>query len=258
MPSPTALRLALLVCDTPADSIRCKHGDYPILFANIFNEVCPTGLKIEWKFFDVCKQEYPSLPDVIDGKYDGIVISGSTSSAYKDEPWILKLVEFVKTVRAAPRVKIIGVCFGHQIIARAAGGRCIRNPNGWERLNQVHQDHVPDLPPKFHSLATTAPHTPIHALVSDDNRCLTIQGHPEIGRAMVRDLLEYRRELGTVPRDYADSQVSILDKQGPDMEDTWLVRQFIDFLQGKLQLEDDSVTPDTGSAHGPNVKIGYD
>ncbi|KAF7730838.1 hypothetical protein EC973_001356 [Apophysomyces ossiformis] len=292
MPGNTVLRLALLVCDTPAENIQKKYGAYPELYTKAFQDACPSSLKVEWEYFDVTKQEYPDLPDIVEGKYDGLVLTGSKASAYEEEPWILKLIEFVKTVRAAPRVKLVGICFGHQIISIASGGRCVKNANGWEfgytdvqltdlgkqfyktskssitfavftdgqiqGLHQVHQDHVPDLPPNFHSLATTAPHTPIHSLVSDDNRCLTLQGHPEFSRELTRDLLEMRRDSGVVPREYANAQLAILAKESVVADNNWTLVKIFEFLQGDLKLEDDSVTPDTGNAHGPNVKIGYD
>jgi GMP synthase-like glutamine amidotransferase len=55
------------------------------------------------------------------------------ASAYKDIPWINQLVEFVSSIiDKHPKVKIVGICFGHQIVARAMGGQVIKNPLGWE------------------------------------------------------------------------------------------------------------------------------
>lgn len=53
-------------------------------------------------------------------------------NAFEDAPWILKLVEFTKTAIQDPRVKLLGVCFGHQIIARALGVQVSRSAAGWE------------------------------------------------------------------------------------------------------------------------------
>lgn len=132
------LHLALLVCDTPKPEVVEKYGDYPHMFTEIFNKAA-TGKNVEitWQYFDVVhKQEYPDLRDLADNKtFHGIVITGSAASAYEDTPWILKLVQYVSMLRAEPyrsSVRLIGVCFGHQIIARACGGHCERNPNGWE------------------------------------------------------------------------------------------------------------------------------
>lgn len=135
---PRQLNLALLVCDTPRKEVVEKYGDYPHLFPQVFNgAIGDRDVQISWKHFDVVhKQEYPDLQDLADNKtFDGIVITGSVASAYLDDPWILKLVDFVKVMRTEPyrsQVRLVGVCFGHQIIARACGGTCVKNPKGWE------------------------------------------------------------------------------------------------------------------------------
>ncbi|ORX54397.1 class I glutamine amidotransferase-like protein [Hesseltinella vesiculosa] len=237
-----------------------KYGDYPKMFSLVFDNAKSASNKpvnITWEAFDVVhEQAYPQ--DL--AKFDAIVITGSSASAYEDVPWIVKLVDFVKSVLVQQKPKMLGICFGHQIIARAAGGVVAKNSNGWERLNQVHQDQVSVLPAGFHSLATTAPHTPIHALISDNGQCLTIQGHPEFNRDTVRILLGLRAEAGVIAKDFAQEQINKLDQEGPDMEDVWLVQHFLDFLLGDLVLQDteDSVTADTGNPHGPNIKIGND
>lgn len=59
-----------------------------------------------------------------------IIALGHTS--FDDTPWILKLVEFVQQVLAQERVRLIGVCFGHQIIGRAMGVKVGRSTAGWE------------------------------------------------------------------------------------------------------------------------------
>ncbi|KAI8394324.1 class I glutamine amidotransferase-like protein [Radiomyces spectabilis] len=257
------LHLALLVCDTPKQPVVDKYGDYPYMFAEVFDKAREPNVDITWEHFDVVHaMQYPSLEDLKNHKFDGIVITGSAYSAYENDEWILKLVDFVKLMRTEPyrsTVRIIGVCFGHQILARSSGGVCEKNKNGWERLNQVHQDHIPDLPDGFHSLATTAPHTAIHALVSDDNQCLTIQGHPEYKRGAVEMLLKIRQEAGILTKEFAEEQLEKLRTEGPEMEDIWLIQRFIDFLLGKLAVEPkDYVDPDTGNPSGPNVKIGND
>lgn len=125
----------------------------------------------------------------------------------------------------------------------------------------MHQDHVKDRPPNFHSLATTAPHTPVHGLLSDDYQCITVQGHPEYKRDAVRILLKLRRDAGIVPREYADQQLARLDKEDEsDSDDVWLVERFIDFLLGRVPKlpSEDTVHPDTGIPEGPNVRIGND
>ena len=61
-----------------------------------------------------------------------LAYAGTEYDSFENHPWILKLVEFTQKVLAQDRVKIIGVCFGHQIVARALGTEVGRNPKGWE------------------------------------------------------------------------------------------------------------------------------
>lgn len=85
-------------------------------------------------------------------------------------------------------------------------------------------------------MATTAPHTPFHALVSDDNQCITIQGHPEFLRGFVKILLTIRRDAGIVPKHYANEQLERLDTVPDNRDDSlWFVGRVIDFILGNLR-----------------------
>lgn len=53
-------------------------------------------------------------------------------NAFDNDPWILKLVDFVSKVLQQERVRIIGVCFGHQIVGRALSAKVGRGDGGWE------------------------------------------------------------------------------------------------------------------------------
>jgi hypothetical protein len=70
---------------------------------------------------------YPSLSQI-----DAILLTGSKHNSFDNDPWILKLVSFVEEVLRQRRVRIIGVCFGHQIVGRAMGTRVGRSERGWE------------------------------------------------------------------------------------------------------------------------------
>lgn len=82
-----------------------------------------------WEIFNLPKDGVFPDPDTLDSKYDVMVISGSHYSAYEDIPWINKLVEMLPKY-AASKTRIIGCCFGHQILGRALGGAVGKNPSG--------------------------------------------------------------------------------------------------------------------------------
>jgi len=127
------LRIAILACDTPLDGTRTKYGGYGGVFTALLHSAAtalsiPTTSLILSTYDVVTAQEYPSLDDI-----DAILMTGSRHNSYDDSPWILKLVEFTKKVLEQRRVRIIGVCFGHQIVGRVMGVKVARSGDGsWE------------------------------------------------------------------------------------------------------------------------------
>jgi hypothetical protein len=135
MPSPP-LRIAILECGTPLPNTANKYGSYGGAFASLLrsgadalsypNLSSSSGLSIST--FDVLNTlSYPSLSGI-----DAILLTASGSNAFADDPWILKLVAFVQEVLEQRRVRIIGACFGHQIVGRALGAKVGRSDKGWE------------------------------------------------------------------------------------------------------------------------------
>jgi len=124
-------------------------------------------------------------------------------------------------------VKIIGICFGQQVIARALGGECVPNQRGWEigvydvdltelgqrlfqkeslRIQQMHRDHVPSLPPNFLLLGSTPkcgiqgmllPYSDRKGLEElEDVHILCVQGHPEFVPGIVERVIDAREKSG--------------------------------------------------------------
>lgn len=146
------LRIAILECDIPIDSVRIQHGNYGDIFEKFLlggaEKLRNNNWKLELqirKWDVVVAQEYPRPEDV-----DAILLTGGSKwttrsaahqctllivtghNAFDNDPWILKLVDYVQKVFETRQARIIGICFGHQIIARATGARIGRNPEGWE------------------------------------------------------------------------------------------------------------------------------
>lgn len=109
------LRIAML--RTEDDPIYGRH------IMHMFTELL--GHELAFVDFDVKRMCYPSN----DADYDGFLVPGSLSSAYDDEPWISTLSEYLRHLYAKG-TPIVGICFGHQVIAQALGGEVIRNPAG--------------------------------------------------------------------------------------------------------------------------------
>lgn len=130
------LHFALLKNDTPLPDVVKKAGDYGKQFATIFKKAADNKeLTITWDVFDVVnEQAYPSLEDIRNGKYAAIVLTGSKYNAHDNDAWILKLVAFNQKMMTdyVDKVKMVGICFGHQTMLRAAGGVTGKNEAGWE------------------------------------------------------------------------------------------------------------------------------
>lgn len=158
------------------------------------------------------------LYDVIDGVFpegvreaDGWLVTGSPAAVYEDHGWIPPLEAFVRA--AADHRPVLGICFGHQLVAQAFGGRVVKSERGWGLglhrydvfepqpwlgarptldLLAMHQDQVVEPPPGAKILAGNA-HCPI-AMLEIGARVLGVQGHPEFDPHFAGLLLEFRRE----------------------------------------------------------------
>ncbi|KAL9556250.1 hypothetical protein MBANPS3_001975 [Mucor bainieri] len=240
----TELNLALLMNDTPMPEVKKHVGDYLQQFDTVFKKAADNEhLVLHWDAFDVVnKQEYPSLEDIDNGKYDAILLTGSKHNAHDDEPWILKLVDFIQEVQTkhVDKTKIVGICFGHQIILRAAGGvteegkKYLKSERDLIRINQFHQDHVSVLPDGYKSLAYTEGNTPNQITVSSNQQCFTIQGHPEFSRDTMHTMLTVRRDTGVLDKDMANRALDTLANAPPEMEDVWFAERALDFICERL------------------------
>jgi len=119
----TTLRLAVLNCE--------DHGvygrDVMRSLCELFDETLPD---VSWRLFEYnAKQfQFPSDRDL--EAVHGVIIPGSRSSAYEDEPWVAALLSFIRSRIHARRIKTLGLCFGHQAIAMALGGVVKKNSPG--------------------------------------------------------------------------------------------------------------------------------
>jgi GMP synthase-like glutamine amidotransferase len=198
------------------DALRPTHGDYPDFFERLLAD---RGLS--FRTWAVVDGEFPSGPR----DAEGWLITGSRHGAYEDHAWIPPLEQLIRDIYAAG-VPLVGICFGHQIIAQALGGRVEKHGGGWSvgrteydfggetvALNAWHQDQVVERPEGAQVVATS-PFCENAALVYG-NRAFTVQAHPEFGSSFVRDLIETRGR-GLVPDPLLDAALASLDRPVDD------------------------------------------
>jgi len=146
-------RLGILVCGHSPDRVVEAHGRYDKLFEKLLGADC-----FAYRPYFVVDNDFPtSLDDA-----DAWLITGSRHGAYDDLPWINPLEIFVQQIYAAG-MPLVGICFGHQIMAQSLGGRVVKHEGGWIAgaeqyaidietgtetvvLNAWHQDQVVELP----------------------------------------------------------------------------------------------------------------
>ena len=213
------LKLAILLCDTPADDIKKEFGDYRVLFTNLLNH---PDLQID--SFDVVNGNLPPIAD-----FDAFLLTGSKFSANDKDQWIEDLIDFLKRVKNIDHKKVVGICFGHQLIARALGGKVVKNPKGWEigmkkvvlnpkgaefykrdgdlnlKIQEMHQDHVVE-EPDFMEVIAGNEVSPNQIMLSD--RFYSIQGHPEYSREFVDALIQMRLKSGLFSKEMVDAMPS--------------------------------------------------
>ncbi|KDP38734.1 hypothetical protein JCGZ_04087 [Jatropha curcas] len=117
-------RYALLLAARDTDYVKKVYGGYFNVFVAAFGE---DGER--WDLFRVVDGEFPDMNDL--HFYDGFVVSGSPYDAYGNDFWILKLCFLLQTLDAMEK-KVLGICFGHQVLCRALGGKVGKAYSGWD------------------------------------------------------------------------------------------------------------------------------
>ncbi len=206
------LRIGILKTDSVRPEFIGLHGDYPDMFRTLLTDAAEiAGMPTpEFETYDVQHGRYPGTPE----DCDGYVITGSRDSVYDPHPWIAELGEYVRELHQRQH-KLIGICFGHQLVAQALGGETTAADVGWAvgvhgsrltarppwlsvdaddfALLSSHKDQVRRLPDDAELLAASD-FCPIAAFTVGDH-ILALQGHPEFVKPYAEDLMRFRETL---------------------------------------------------------------
>lgn len=201
------MRIGILKTDTVREELVGEFGEYPDMFQTLLAPLAPD---FDFVVYDVEKGEYPADIDEV----DAYLMTGSKSSVYWDEDWIHRLSDFVREIHEH-RKKMVGICFGHQMVAHALGGRTEKSDKGWgvgahealfARLPEWHDGEDPEfvvLVTHQDQVVETAPGTEVlagsdfceNAVCQLGDHILTLQGHPEFVKGYSDHLLEIRRDM---------------------------------------------------------------
>ena len=206
------MKIGILQTGHAPDEVLGTLGDYDAMFARLLD-----GHGFVFETFNVVDMEFPSGPEAC----DGWLITGSKHGAYEDHAFIPPLEDLIRAIYDSGR-PMIGVCFGHQIIAQAMGGTVVKFEGGWSvgrreysykgetvAVNAWHQDQVIEVPPGADVIGSND--FCENAALVYSNQIWTIQPHPEFGADMVEALATHRAP-GVVPQPLIDTAVADLNE----------------------------------------------
>ena len=228
------MKVAILETGRPPGTLAEQFGDYPSMFQTMLGE----GFEVER--FDVAAG---NLPDP--GAHSACLITGSPAGVYEPLPWIEPLEQFIRDARGA---KMVGICFGHQVMAQALGGHVEKSEKGWgaglhryqivhaepwiDPVSEVavpasHQDQVVIQPPNTEVVARSD-FTEFAGLAWTDRPAISFQFHPEFSPAFAKALIEKRYDIVPNP----DAAIASLDAPNDNAR---VGRWIRNFLNGEAQ-----------------------
>ena len=223
------MKVAILETGRPPGDLDQQFGDYSAMLRQLLGR----GFEIET--FDV---QAGKLPDPT--AHHAYMITGSPAGVYEPLPWIEPLQEFI---RSADGAKMVGICFGHQIMAEALGGHVEKSDRGWgaglHRYTVVraepwidtsgtiagpasHQDQVVRQPPNTDVVAASD-FTPFASLAWRDRPAISFQFHPEFSPAFAKALIEKRYDAVPDP----DAAIASLDAPNDNARVAQWIRNFL-------------------------------
>jgi GMP synthase-like glutamine amidotransferase len=196
------MNIGILETGRPPAELEARFGRYDAMLSRLL------GNEFATRTYSALAGELPTRPE----DHDAYIITGSPAGVYEDHDWIPPLKSFLREAKG--RAKLIGICFGHQIMAEAFGGRVEKSDKGWgvglhryetkaapSWMDPVesfavavsHQDQVVRQPPNSQVIASS-PFTAYGVLEYQDQPAISFQCHPEFEPGFAQALIETRRD----------------------------------------------------------------
>ncbi len=200
------MKITIIEVGKVPEPLQDRFAPYTVMFEDMF---ASSGLSFDYEAVRVLDGEALPDPETL----EGIAITGSPAGVYEDHAWLDPLRAFVRQAYAA-RTPMLGICFGHQVMAEALGGDVRQSEKGWglgrhhyrvtsrpdfmasapETLSVVcsHQDQV-IVPPREAEVILASEFTPNAGLFYRTGQALSFQPHPEFDDSYGTALVELRR-----------------------------------------------------------------
>ena len=226
------MKVGILETGEPPANLELRFGRYIDMFQKLL------GNGFEMTNYNVVGGDFPAAPE----DEQAFIVTGSPAGVYDGFKWIPELKSFLREAKG--KSKLVGICFGHQVMAEAFGGRVEKSERGWGiglhrydvreiapwmdpvtcfAVPVSHQDQIVEQPPHSRVLAAS-PFTLFGMIGYDDQPAISFQCHPEFDTDFAKGLIETRRLLLPEP----DGAIASLDQPNDrQMVGTW-IRRFLE------------------------------
>ncbi|MEO7223475.1 MAG: type 1 glutamine amidotransferase [Devosia sp.] len=222
------MKLTLIQPTDVPGPLRDRFGAYHVMFERMF---AGEGFAFETIHLDKGQK----LPDP--SALDATLIMGSAAGVYDNHfEWMEPLRDYIRAAYAA-KTPMVGICFGHQIMADALGGDVRKSERGWGLGRHVygvtsrpatiggnlpefaiacsHQDQVL-VPPAEAETFLASKFTPHAGLVYRNGAAMSLQPHPEFDDDYTLALAELRR--GKAPDETIETAIASIKRASDSRE----------------------------------------